>query len=109
MKLNTKKIIMGILKDEYVDEIGRISPGKYLNISRIADKIARGLKDENIMLKNEGIHPDFRSCSKCDIFHESPHHDRCEKCNDFSNFVPAEKICSHCGGNISIVVKRVSL
>ena len=107
--INIKNTIMDILKDEYTDEIGELSPCKYLNISRIVDKAIGGLKDRGVVFKNVGIHPDFRSCSKCTVFHESPHHKQCEGCHNFSHFVPAEKVCSRCGGNISIVTKRVKL
>ena len=89
-----KQKILDILKDDYTTDIGEINKCKYLEISKYAEKIARGLKREGFHF---GIHPDFRSCSKCNSFHEAPHHENCQTCKGFSNFTASEDVCSKCG------------
>ncbi len=99
MSMNLKEQILDILKEDYTDEINRIDKCQYLYFSNIAEKIAKGLKKRGIGA-NTGVHPDFRSCSKCLVFHEAPRHERCQSCKSFSNFISAEKVCSRCGSHI---------
>ena len=67
-------------------------------ISNIADFLTNELVKSGITIGH--IHPDFKSCSKCIVFHEAPHHEQCLTCDNMSNFKSAEKICSRCGNHI---------
>ena len=67
-------------------------------IPNVADFLASELAKSGITIGC--IHPDFKSCSKCIVFHEAPHHEQCLACDNMSNFKPAEKTCSRCGNHI---------
>lgn len=77
------------------EEFTRISNRE---IPNVADFLANELAKSGITIGR--IHPDFKSCSKCIVFHEAPHHEQCLACDNMSNFKPAEKTCSRCGNHI---------